>query len=406
MLKILFVEDNFEKIKKLTRAAQHQGVTLDDIDVVHSSNDAKQKLIASYYDILFLDISIPRRIDQDPLPFEGVSLLKDVLRRDEFNTPAYITGITSHSDVHAEHEDFFKENNFCLFLYDLASNSCEKMIQEQIEFVLKAKRAKEDQKKDYESHLAIVCALEDPELKAVLKNGWNWTPVDISGDDICYYRALVPTIEGEKTAYAAYAPQMGMVSASILTMKMIHHFQPKYIAMTGITGGMPEAGNLGDVVVAESVWDWGCGKWKADGENCVFHPAPYQTPIAPSIRRIVQRFREKTENLIKIAEGWPSDTPGTKLQVLLGPMVSGASVIANSQKRDAILEQHRKILAFDMEATAIASACQESIAPKPSWIVLKSIVDFGNAHKGDSVQKYGAYTSSEVLKILAEEYLD
>lgn len=90
----------------------------------------------------------------------------------------------------------------------------------------------------------------------------------------------------KEVVYAASASRVGMPSASIISLKLISAFKPKYLAMTGITAGVPGKTRLGDVIAADPSWDWGSGKWEMRDGELKFMPAPinyiYTQKLEPS----------------------------------------------------------------------------------------------------------------------------
>jgi len=53
---------------------------------------------------------------------------------------------------------------------------------------------------------------------------------------------------------------MGMVPAAILATKAVHVCAPLYVAMTGVCAGVAKDVNIGDIVIADSIFDYGSGK--------------------------------------------------------------------------------------------------------------------------------------------------
>lgn len=81
-------------------------------------------------------------------------------------------------------------------------------------------------------------------------------------------------------------------------------------------------------------------------------------------------------------------------------MASGAAVIADGDRTKEIGDQHRQLLAIDMESYAVFAAATEAPEPRPTAISLKSICDFGDGNKDDRYQRYATYTSARVTAAL------
>ena len=59
---------------------------------------------------------------------------------------------------------------------------------------------------------------------------------------------------------------MASTASSALTAKLLYHYRPRYLFMTGIAAAVdPKECSLGDIMVAEECWDGASGKYK-DGK--------------------------------------------------------------------------------------------------------------------------------------------
>lgn len=113
-------------------------------------------------------------------------------------------------------------------------------------------------------------------------------------------------------------------------MKMVERFRPRYTVTLGICAGVKGKTELGDVIVADPSWDWGRGRGRgthADGSE-VFQAAPYQRSLNAHISQLAMELGSRQEILGAIRNGWISDAPASKLSVQVGPMASGAAVLA------------------------------------------------------------------------------
>src|SRR5205814_8858409 len=108
---------------------------------------------------------------------------------------------------------------------------------------------------------------------------------------------------------------------------------------------------------------WGSGKWTADKGVLRFHPAPNQLDVEPDVRNQCRRMAADSEMLARIKADFRGEKPPTELRLHVGPLASGASVLADGQTVALILEQHRNLLGVDMEAYAVLAAALESALP-------------------------------------------
>jgi nucleoside phosphorylase len=251
-----------------------------------------------------------------------------------------------------------------------------------------------------------VCALDELELGSILRLPWKWKPKTISCDPATsYHEGSFVRLGQEYQVYAVAAPRMGMPTAAILSMKTVQLLRPEFLAMSGVTAGTPGKTRMGDIVVADPAWDWGSGKWTNEGTDLVFSQAPHHLSLDPILHNKFVQMSKNVGTFAAIKRDWSGDTPEHDLRLLVGPMASGAAVLADRLTSDRIKQQHRELLAIEMEAYAVYAAAQQAPVPQPKAFVLKSVVDFADGDKHDRWRKYAAYTSAQALMHFAQEYL-
>jgi nucleoside phosphorylase len=257
----------------------------------------------------------------------------------------------------------------------------------------------------YESSLCVVAALYEPELEAVLQLPWNWREFRVDADVGNYFEGEF-IVKGEKRrVVAGAASRMGMPAAAALTSKMLAHFRPRYIAMTGIAAGIHGRCNLGDIVAADPAWDWGSGKFvRKDGQSH-FEAAPHQLGLHSSVRAKLDHLSRQTQVLHEIRSAWPGPKPETTLTLRIGPSASGATVLADGAKLPLIASQNRKLLAIEMETYAVYAATWEGMLPQALAFSMKSVCDYADSAKADDFQRYAAYTSAATLRYFCENHL-
>ncbi len=402
MLKVLIVEDNTEKLAKVVKGISSLDCCpLECIDEVRDAGNAKRKLKERKYDLLILDIALPAQIDSDPEPNGGISLLNEIVERDDvYHLPDHIVGLTAFESSKALAQADFDKELWSLIHFDATSEEWEQQLKGKIEHI-SAVRAQGNGEDEFNYDLAVVTALNDPELKAVLDLDWKWKPVDIRNDHTIYHEGEFKTASGVKKVVAASARAMGMPAAAALSMKMIGLFRPRFMAMTGILAGTQGDTNLGDIIVASQCWDWGSGKhYKKEG-GAFFASDPTQVTLDTDIQGIVDRVEDNVTRLNEIRENWKGSKPESVLRLHQGPVASGASVIANGDIYAEIQDQHRKLLGIEMEAYGVLAAAKLASNPKPKAFIAKSVCDFADEQKNDNYQQYASYTSAQALQEIA-----
>lgn len=403
-LSVLLVEDNTDKLAAISAALTGREVALD-IEHAADLTTARSLLRNRSYDLLVLDVAIPLRAGQLPVQDGGLRLLDELERSAHLRMPQHIVGLTAYSEVLETALPRFSSRAVSLIYYDPAGVDWAEALSARVWFIERAKACQSSNPQPrYHTDLAIVCALESPELRAVVKNGWSWEIHQEPGDPTIYYKADIAINGTHRKAVAAAACQMGMAATAVLATKMICAFRPEFVAMAGITAGREGVVSLGDILVANPTWDWGSGKIVETPDGPKHLPAPSQLNLSAHLREKFQVMAADTKLLHEIRDGWHTP-PATVLKLVIGPVPSGASVIEDSGTIDQIAGQHRKFVGVEMEGYAVHVAVEEAPEPQPSAFVVKSVADFGIPGKGDDLHAYAAYTSAQAIRRFAESYL-
>jgi nucleoside phosphorylase/CheY-like chemotaxis protein len=406
MMNMLIVDDDVTKVQKLLKALS--GIEgFEGTRIVHETNvqGAKLRLAEMSFDLLILDIALPSRLDEEVTRDAGLRLLDEISERDFYKTPNHVIGITAHTDLFSDAASRFSQHLLTVLQFNPEADDWVLPLQARVRHIIAAKEDLDANFEDYQSFLAVVCAIETPELNSVLNLGWSWRQIHVPHDESIYYRGEFEREGTNCIVHAAAAARIGMPAAAALTMKMISTFRPRYLAMTGITAGIPGKTNFGDIIVADPVWDWGSGKWVTKDGKLEFLQSPHHLSPTPAIRYKFRQMSNEAAALADIKKGWLGEKPKNELSLLTGPVASGASVLADGATSERIKTQHRELLGIEMENYAVFAAAEESKAPRPEVFSMKSVVDFGDGQKNDTYQNYGAYTSAQALKHFVEHYL-
>jgi len=406
MLKTLVVEDDADKRQRLCAALEAvAGFDMTAVDTATDVTAAKRKLADTTYELLVLDIALPLRADKAIEPNAGLDLLEELTSaRSRMRVPAHIIGVTAHAHLFTEGVGKFSSRLLTLVHYDAASEDWEQRLQARLRQILAAQASRAREPVAFQSTLGVLCALP-MELDAIKRLPWNWSQHDVPGDHTIYWRGAYKRNGEEHVVYAAECSRMGMPSAAVFAMKMVHAFRPRYLAMTGITAGIRGKTELGDVIVANPSWDGGSGKWILQGGAAQFLAAPHQLPLDVSLRDRFKALKQDVATLARIKKEWPAEPPSTELRVHIGPLVSNGSVLADRVSAERLQGQHRELLGVEMEAFGIFAAAEECSEPRPTPLALKSVVDFADGEKNDRYQTYAAFTSAQVLRHVAETHL-
>jgi nucleoside phosphorylase len=402
-LSALIVDDDNKKAEEVAAALSTVGSFLS-IVTVGDQISAKRELRQKVFDLVVLDIALPLREKEDPQRMGGLDLLNEVITRPEYKRPGHFVGLTAVTDVYEQAAAQFGNELWSVIFYDRSSDAWLEQLLAKARHIIAADVARNDNK-EFQHDLCVVTALQDPELAAVLRIDWGWQKFEVPTDATIYHKGNFKRASGEQgTVVAARASGMGMSAAAVLAMKMIMQFRPRCLAICGICAGNKSDVQPGDLIVANPSWDYGSGKHAVRAKAPIFEPAPQPFSLSTRLRGAVERLQADAKVLGDIREGFQGQKPDAALRIHIGPLASGASVLANESLFDQVKEQNRKLLGVDMEGYGVMAAASEAPAPQPEAIVMKSVSDFADENKDDRFRHYAAYTSACALRLLAEQY--
>lgn len=406
MLNILVVEDEVEKRSALCEAIRDFDPNLlKRTDCVVDVNEAKRSLKKKKYDLLVLDINLPGRIDDRARVGAGLDVLSFLRDNDSAVSPAAIIGITAYKDgaelaMRERGVPFWK-----LVHFSYEDRSWRDDIHEALKYLSKSKTPPFfNDGHTFYFDLGIVVALE-AELKPYFDLPVRWNEVRVAHDSNRYWVGKFESQGKELSVVATVAQQMGMTSSAISSIQLIHAFRPKYIAMSGICAGVKEKVQMGDLLVADPVFDWGSGKWKEVGEDrkLEFLPAPYQWRLDTGLRADINAVAEIPGLLEEIRKNYHGRRPDAAPKLIIEAMASGGSVLQASMLMGEVRDQHKNVVGVDMEIYAVFSAASYASQPRPTCFSIKSVCDFGDGEKNDNFHEYAAYCSANFLYRFALE---
>lgn len=250
---------------------------------------------------------------------------------------------------------------------------------------------------DYD--ICILNALRKPELDAVYS---TW-PLNLGEERLLsrniLYRCGTITLDGvDRRVVCAHLSQMGPIASTHAATILLNEFRPRILLMTGICGGFADHVRIGDLVVAEKSWDWQAGKWSDQGTLLT---APDQRDGAPELiaeARCVETALEDIYNAC--SEPRPEGLP----QIVIGPMVTGSSVVASLDIQTVFRNQHRKMAGVDMECYGLYYAAANHAGAPVRVICVKAVSDLADRAKGDDFQIYCSQLSALVALELVRRH--
>jgi nucleoside phosphorylase len=225
----------------------------------------------------------------------------------------------------------------------------------------------------------IITVLEE-ERDAVLNKLPEYQQLTPSDMDIrIYYSSVLPISfpNGSTSTYHVIVmPLLGMgrMQATIATADAIRRWQPRYVILVGIAGGVAaKEVKLGDILVSDQIVDYELQKL---------------TPQGPQVRWEVHRADPRLLGAACNFSGgsWQAlittSRPGKGTPARhIGPIASGDKVIAF----DKILAHYREkwpaLIGVEMEAAGVATASFQA-AQQPGFFMVRGVSDLADEKKG------------------------
>lgn len=395
------MEDSADKAADIKAVIERferiQNIEIFELIFVQDFITAKEQLTLNIYDGLILDIQIPIRFGSPQDIDGGRKLLEELYTNRRLNRPAQILGVTQFENSITQHQNAFDKVLVGLALYSKTSNAWEDVLNS---FLLQFSTLNGNITKCVNStaDLLIITALNSPELSALIENGFIWKLLDTAENCNPTYETTMQGKNKNSRIIAASALEMGMAASGALAARLIEKYRPRYVAMCGIAAGFKDSSNFGDIVIADGSWDYSSGKYAKSKTGSVFKPEPKVLELDAKLKGQFVLMDTKRDLLIEIQSKWSGETqPDRTLKTIIGPMFTGAAVIADRNVASELVKQNRKVRGIDMEAYAIFCAAKYAAAPAPKAFAIKSVCDHADANKDDKWQKYAAYTSAAYL---------
>src|SRR5438477_3334829 len=117
MLTVIIVEDDTVKYGRIHQALVQNGVDPADIVLAVCVTDALERLKLSSFDLMLLDVNLPRRLGDAPKRGGGLEVLHELIRDETYKRPHYIVGVTAFHDIMAEFGSAFEDQLWSLIHY-------------------------------------------------------------------------------------------------------------------------------------------------------------------------------------------------------------------------------------------------------------------------------------------------
>ncbi|NWB21034.1 hypothetical protein HX824_10520 [Pseudomonas sp. D4002] len=404
-MKILIADDHPARYEPLLEEIKSIDINIaKNITFVVCADDAASELESTYYDLLILDIILPlHNYNQATSHTYSLDLLHRIHMDEEIQKPGKVIGITSDKAAAHAASDKFDENTWAIVNYSPQSDTWMNRIANCIRYLNTNRDTQPLETNQTTIDLAIICALEDPELEEILKLPWNWQasrPID----DSVFVNDGWLMLGGKKITIAAtFATRMGMISTAIKSLLVINSLRPKLLVMTGICAGVRGKADLGDVLFADPAWDFQSGKRVIDAGTRKFSIAPHQLPADHRVRSHFEQLRSDRAFFSELPKMFAADCK-FKTTLRIGPVASGSAVLADGITIEEIKDQQRDLLGVEMEIYGLYAAAFSTSGVQPKTFAIKGVCDFADPDKRDEAQSYAAFASAKVLERFINRY--
>ena len=405
-MKILILDDENTKATKVKYMLKEKcKLDSDCVDIVPSISDAVGKMIFTIYDLFITDMRVPDSYGSHTIEDGGLKIIQAIHQDSRILAPRNIIVLTAHKELQDKYRVEIEKKSFDIVVFDDSSEEWKEKIVDKLTYLQRVEISPK-QKRKYIYDVAILTAVSRE--KQAVHNLGKWKRISIEGDSTIYYESEWENQNKKLSIVTTNLPQMGMVAAATISMKLIENFVPKYIIMPGIAAGVKTEYEFGDIIIPREVKDYCSGKYatptsKQEKEEAKKNPLKFFVPTASSIPTDEDIFNNAMDNyeleLQRIHKSWPGHEIYKVPSIRTGYMASGDSVVQNDEVVKIMITNHlRQADSLDMEAYGMYYAARQSLAPKPFPICMKAISDFADKEKSDKHQDYAAYVRANFMR--------
>lgn len=374
-MKVLIIEDQNAKFEAVSEQVIECYADLS-VTIVRAETmqEATKRLYESRFDLIVADLMLPiRKKNEDPIDISDD--IVGVIESSDKNRGSNVVALTGFNDLYDEKRELFNDAGILIVKYGGEKEEWRRSLAAVLG------RVREQESFDF----VVLCALEKE------RGGFRQTSAALGPmKNVRGIDCLVARI-GDLRGAIVRLPRMGLVEASISTTRVLEHFKPRLVAMSGICAGVVGNSKIGTVVVADICWEYQVGKWANNG----FKMEHYDVPLDENVKTTINQFIEQDPKGKKVKEGLIDDAVIFE-DMAIGPMATGSAVIADEEKISAIHGQHRKMVALDMEMFGVYRAAFSS-PHVPIYFGAKTVVDLADGNKNDKFHDYGCAASARLI---------
>jgi nucleoside phosphorylase len=196
------------------------------------------------------------------------------------------------------------------------------------------------------------------EYEAVLQHIERSSPAPTTSGEATNYPSRIGEIKSGTYAkpyrvVVTFAGEAGPVNAADATRDVLDRWQPDYLILVGVAGGLPQDGlKQGDVVISRAIWNYEYGKILEDYQPRTDNTYPADAGLVNAAAILSTEFPNWWQAIKAVSPA----ADGRRPDIKVGMVGSGNKVIDDRSNDffQAVLRKVPKLMAVEMEGSAAA----------------------------------------------------
>lgn len=219
--------------------------------------------------------------------------------------------------------------------------------------------------------------------------------VQVRPEGLRFHTAVAVTGTGPLSIVAVQTAEPGQRSVILAFQALQSVFDPEFVVLVGIAGGVHRDVRPGDVVLASEAVFYDARKEIAG--TTLRRGRSF--PVPTVLQHAVNAFAADLQQPVVTTRG------AAGFRVHVGPIGTGEAVVAdaNSAIRHYLHQYSDKVLAVETEAGGLAQAFHETAGTNSGcrgWLAVRGIADLADAVKNDEFHRLASHNAATVLSAL------
>lgn len=258
--------------------------------------------------------------------------------------------------------------------------------------------------------IAVITATAE-EFESIENILENFHEVKIKDNDsVIYFEGEIQGANKRLKVLVPFPQSMGMTAASNITTKILE-FHPSAVFIIGIAAGNKNLSKIGDVLIAEKSinYDEVVETARENDEKAKKKFMQNASSIEANLKSKLTLLKRKLDFNDMKSTFYDNEKIKNLPKCLIGTIVTGSTLVRSQEKVKEINDSYHGVIGLDMETFGIYYVCSNSTEPKPKFVSIKSVSDFGDNSKSNLTteerKEYALHTSSYTFKKFVEQYI-